>query len=392
MSEIEKINHVFEYNDRMGVETLNPLVSVVDWSQCQPMCSSRCSYGFYAVFLKDVKCGDMRYGRQYYDYQEGTLVFLAPGQVYGIESNGVKVQPKGWALVFHPDLIRGTSLGRHIDDYTFFSYEVNEALINDLNNPPLGEHASNLGGLIANDIAKSLNNGTKAYIADPVVVDELQEVARLTGHPDFTRVSIFHALNQKAIARTYAKEIGKKYEDINLIIAHLGGGVSVGAHDHGRVIDVNNALDGDGPFSPERSGSLPTGQLVKLCFSGKKTEAEIKKMLKGAGGLVAYLGTNDAYEVEIKAKEDPKYKLVQDAMSYQVGKAIGEMAAVLKGKVDGILLTGGIAHNPFLVDYVKEMVGFIAPIKVYAGEDEMRALAMNGLMVLRGELSGKIYK
>lgn len=128
MSEIEKINHVFEYNDRMGVETLNPLVSVVDWSQCQPMCSSRCSYGFYAVFLKDVKCGDMRYGRQYYDYQEGTLVFLAPGQVYGIESNGVKVQPKGWALVFHPDLIRGTSLGRHIDDYTFFSYEVNEAL------------------------------------------------------------------------------------------------------------------------------------------------------------------------------------------------------------------------------------------------------------------------
>ena len=269
-------------------------------------------------------------------------------------------------------------------------YEVNEALINDLNNPPLGEHASNLGGLIANDIAKSLNNGTKAYIA--VVVDELQDVARLTGHPDFTRVSIFHALNQKAIARTYAKEIGKKYEDINLIIAHLGGGVSVGAHDHGRVIDVNNALDGDGPFSPERSGSLPTGQLVKLCFSGKKTEAEIKKMLKGAGGLVAYLGTNDAYEVEIKAKEDPKYKLVQDAMSYQVGKAIGEMAAVLKGKVDGILLTGGIAHNPFLVDYVKEMVGFIAPIKVYAGEDEMRALAMNGLMVLRGELSGKIYK
>ena len=255
-------------------------------------------------------------------------------------------------------------------------YEVNEALINDLNNPPLGEHASNLGGLIANDIAKSLNNGTKAYIADPVVVDELQDVARLTGHPDFTRVSIFHALNQ----------------NINLIIAHLGGGVSVGAHDHGRVIDVNNALDGDGPFSPERSGSLPTGQLVKLCFSGKKTEAEIKKMLKGAGGLVAYLGTNDAYEVEIKAKEDPKYKLVQDAMSYQVGKAIGEMAAVLKGKVDGILLTGGIAHNPFLVDYVKEMVGFIAPIKVYAGEDEMRALAMNGLMVLRGELSGKIYK
>ena len=155
-------------------------------------------------------------------------------------------------------------------------YEVNEALINDLNNPPLGEHASNLGGLIANDIAKSLNNGTKAYIADPVVVDELQDVARLTGHPDFTRVSIFHALNQKAIARTYAKEIGKKYEDINLIIAHLGGGVSVGAHDHGRVIDVNNALDGDGPFSPERSGTPYPNQALTDSFRSKKATSRLQ--------------------------------------------------------------------------------------------------------------------
>lgn len=270
-------------------------------------------------------------------------------------------------------------------------YEVNDALIADLNNPPLGEHASNLGGLIANDIVKGLKNGAKAYIADPVVVDELQDVARISGHPAFKRVSIFHALNQKAIARTYAKECGKKYEEMNLIVAHLGGGISVGAHNHGRVIDVNNALDGDGPFSPERSGSLPTGQLVKLCFSGKKTEAEIKKIIKGEGGLVGHLGTNDAYEVELKAKEDPKWKLIQDAMSYQIGKSIGEMAAVLKGKVDGILLTGGIAKNPFLVDYVKEMVSCIAPVKVYPGEDEMRALAMNGLMVIRGELTSKTY-
>jgi len=271
-------------------------------------------------------------------------------------------------------------------------YEVNEALIADLNNPPLGEHASNLGGLIAHDIAQTLNNGAKAYIADPVVVDEMEEVARISGHPAFKRISIFHALNQKAIARTYAKEIGKKYEELNLVVAHLGGGISVSAHQNGRVIDTNNALDGDGPFSPERSGSLPTGQLVKLCFSGTKTQAEIKKIIKGEGGLVGHLGTNDAYEVEIKAKEDPQWKLIQDAMSYQIGKAIGAMAAVLKGKVDGILLTGGIAHNPFLVDYVKEMVGFIAPLKVYPGEDEMRALAMNGLMVLRGELSTKIYQ
>lgn len=271
-------------------------------------------------------------------------------------------------------------------------YEVNEALIADLNNPPLGEHASNLGGLIAYDIAKTHPREIKAYIADPVVVDELQDVARISGHPAFKRVSIFHALNQKAIARIYAKEVGKKYEELNLIIGHLGGGISVAAHLQGRVIDVNNALDGDGPFSPERSGSLPTGQLVSLCFSGEKSLAEIKKIIKGEGGLVGHLGTNDAYDVEMKAKEDPKYKLIQDAMSYQIAKEIGSMAAVLKGKVDAILLTGGIAYNPFLVDYVKEMVSFIAPVKAYPGEDEMRALAMNGLMLIRGELTEKIYQ
>ena len=271
-------------------------------------------------------------------------------------------------------------------------YEVNEALIADLKNPPLGEHASNLGGLIAHDIAASLPHQVKAYIADPVVVDELQDVARISGHPAFRRVSIFHALNQKAIARTYAKEVGKKYGDLNLIVAHLGGGISVAAHQRGRVIDVNNALDGDGPFSPERSGTLPTGQLAALCFSGTKTVAEVKRIIKGEGGLVAHLGTNDAYEVEIKALEDPKFKLIQDAMSYQIAKEIGAMAAVLKGKVDAILLTGGIAHNPYLIAYVREMVEFIAPVKTYPGEDEMRALALNGLMVIRGELTGKIYR
>ncbi|MCH4896063.1 butyrate kinase [Marinilabiliaceae bacterium JC040] len=271
-------------------------------------------------------------------------------------------------------------------------YEVNEAMKKDLEIGVSGEHASNLGGLIADDIAKE-NGNIKAYIADPVVVDELQDVARISGHPAFERKSIFHALNQKAIARTCAKELGKKYEELNIIVAHLGGGVSVGAHFEGRVIDVNNALDGDGPFSPERTGGLPVGQLAKLCFSGEKTLDEVKKMIKGEGGLVAYLGTNDAYEVECKAKDgDEKAKYIQDAMSYQVGKAIGEMAAVLKGKVDGICLTGGIAHNPFLVEYVKEMTSFIAPMFVYPGEDEMKALAMNGLSVLRNEIEPKEYK
>ena len=271
-------------------------------------------------------------------------------------------------------------------------YEVNERLKEDLRVGILGEHASNLGGLIADNIAQTLPKA-KAYIADPVVVDEMTEVARVSGHPEFQRVSIFHALNQKAIGRAFAKSIDKKYEDINVIVAHLGGGISVGAHLKGKVVDVNNALDGEGPFSPERSGTLPTGALAKMCFSGEYTLDDIKKMIKGEGGLVAHLGTNDAYEVELKAKDgDAKAKLIQDAMSYQVAKSIGEMAAVLKGDVQGILLTGGIAHNPDLVNYIKEMVSFIAPVVVYPGEDEMKALAMNGYMVLRNEIEPKIYE
>lgn len=269
-------------------------------------------------------------------------------------------------------------------------YEVNDALAHDLEHPVMGEHASNLGGLIARDIAREIHNGAKAYIADPVVVDELEPIARLSGHPAMERVSIFHALNQKVIARTYAKETGKKYEELNLIVAHMGGGVSVGAHCQGRVVDVNNALDGDGPFSPERSGGLPTGALVELCYSGK-SKGEVKKILKGEGGVVAYLGTNDMRFVEEKAATEESYAMVQNAMCYQIAKEIGAMAAVLKGKVDAILLTGGIAYGKPITDYITEMVGFIAPVKVYPGEDEMRALAMNGLMILRGETMAKNY-
>lgn len=270
-------------------------------------------------------------------------------------------------------------------------YEVNEQMKKDIKECVMGEHASNLGALIADDIAKSIPNA-RAYIADPVVVDEMEEVARIAGHPNFKRVSIFHALNQKAIARIYAKSLDKKYEELNLIVVHLGGGISIGGHKLGRVIDVNNALDGEGPFSPERSGTLPSGQLAKMCFSGEYTYDQVKKIITGQGGLVAHAGTNDAYQVEMKAKAgDPQSKLIQSAMAYNIGKSIGAMAAVLKGKVDAIILTGGIAHNPDLVDYIKDMVGFIAPVVVYPGEDEMAALAMNGLMVLRGEVEAKIY-
>jgi butyrate kinase len=271
-------------------------------------------------------------------------------------------------------------------------YEVNEKMEADLKIGIMGEHASNLGGLIAADISRTLE-GARAFIADPVVVDELNEVARVAGHPLFERASIFHALNQKAVARSYAKSLNKKYDELNLIVAHLGGGISVGAHQKGKVIDVNNALDGEGPFSPERSGTLPVGQLAKLCFEGNHSLEEIKKMITGKGGYVAYLNTNSAYDVELAAREgDKKATLIQNAMAYQVGKEIGAMAAVLKGQVDGIILTGGIAHNAYFVNYIKEMVEHLGNIIVYPGEDEMEALAINGLMVLRGETTPLVYE
>ncbi len=271
-------------------------------------------------------------------------------------------------------------------------YEVNEAMKADLRNSPMGEHASNLGGLIADDIAKSIK-GVRAFITDPVVVDELAPIARLSGHPDFKRNSIFHALNQKAIARQHANSIMRKYEDLNLIVVHLGGGISVGAHCKGEVIDVNQALDGEGPFSPERSGTLPVGELIRACFSGKYTQKELMLMVKGKGGLAAYLGTNSAYEVEQRMiAGDENAAFIFEGMAYQVAKEIGAMSTVLKGNVDAIILTGGIAHGKWFVNQVIERVYKIAPVHVYPGEDEMRALALNGLMALKGEIVVKEYK
>jgi butyrate kinase len=271
-------------------------------------------------------------------------------------------------------------------------YEVNEAMIYDLENSPLGEHASNLGGLIAHDIAIELPDA-KAYIADPIVVDELEDIARISGHPLFERISIFHALNHKAIAREYAKAIQKPYEELNLIVVHLGGGITIGAHKKGRVIDVNQGLDGEGPFTPERSGTLPVGALIKLCFSGKYTRDEVLRMNKGGGGLVAHLGTNDAAEVEKMVEAgDLKAKIIYDAMAYQVAKYIGEMYVVLKCEVDAILITGGIAYDKNFVSFIQDHVSKIAPVHVYPGEDEMRALAMNGLLLIKGELQPKDYK
>jgi len=271
-------------------------------------------------------------------------------------------------------------------------FAVNEKLIRDLRECTYGGHASNLGGLIADDIAKSLPYA-KAYIANPVVVDELEDIARFTGHPLFKRRSIFHALNQKAVARQHAKSIMREYEDLNLIVVHLGGGITVGAHRKGRVIDVNQGLDGEGPFSPERSGTLPVGDLVRVCFSGKHTEKEVLSMIVGKGGLVAYLYTNSAYDAEAIAFEgDERASLILQAMAYQVAKDIGAMSTVLRGEIDGILITGGVANSRWFVDLIIERVKHIAPTHIYPGEDEMRALAFNGLRILKGETAAKEYR
>ena len=270
-------------------------------------------------------------------------------------------------------------------------YRVNQAMIDDLMRENTQQQASNLGAIIAFDLANMIP-GAQAFIADPIVVDELQDIARLTGHPDFQRVSVFHALNHKAVARSYASSIGEKYEDLNLIVAHLGGGITVGAHCKGKVIDVNQGLDGEGPFSPERTGTLPVGQLIGVCYSGKYTETEVRKMVVGQGGLVAYLGTSAANEVEQRiAAGDQEARKVYEAMAYQVAKEIGACSVVLKGQVDAILLTGGIAFNELFIQLVTYRIAWIAPVRVFPGEDEMRALAVNALMVATGETDPKDY-
>lgn len=272
------------------------------------------------------------------------------------------------------------------------TYAVNDKLVEDLKTNTKGEHASNLGGLLARSIGDEA--GIPSFIVDPVVVDEMIEVARISGHPNFERICIWHALNQKAVARRAAVEkFGKKYDEMNFVVVHLGGGISVGAHKKGKVIDVNNALNGEGPFSPERSGSLPAEQLVKACFSGKYTEAEIQKMIVGKGGLSAHLGTNNAKEVSDRANAgDEKAKLIYDAMAYQVAKTIGEYAVVLDGDVDAILITGGIAYDKEFVNNIANKVKFIANVITYPGEDELLALAQGGLRVLRNEEPAMEYK
>jgi butyrate kinase len=272
-------------------------------------------------------------------------------------------------------------------------YAVNDLMKEHLRIGYSGQHASNLGGLIADSIAHEM--GLKeAYVADPVMVDELSDVARISGHPNFERVSIFHALNQKAIARMYAHDKGKKYEELNLVVAHLGGGISVGAHKLGRVIEVNQALEGEGPSSPERAGTLPMNQIIDTCFSGKYTRDEVNSMILGKGGYVAYFGTNNAYDIEQQAiAGDVKANLIEEAMAYQTAKQIGGAAAALELKPDAIILTGGLAKGEPFVKRISKYVNWLAnEIAVYPGEDEMQALAMNAVMILEGNADIREYR
>ena len=268
-------------------------------------------------------------------------------------------------------------------------YLVDEHMKRDLWNAQM-EHASNLAAWIADDIAQKV--GCPAYIADPPVTDELRDEARLTGIPELPRISIFHALNGRAVSRRYAASIGRKYEELNLIVVHLGGGISVSAHQQGRVVDVNNALNGEGPFSPERAGTIPGRQLVDMCFSGKYTWMQVRKMLNGKGGLVAHLGTTDVASIVRWAHAgDKHHQLVLNAMFYTVAKQIGAMHVALCCQTDAIILTGGIAHNEYCVQLISQWVDKIAPIEVIPGEDEMGALAMNARGALTGKLSVRRY-
>ena len=268
-------------------------------------------------------------------------------------------------------------------------YEVNSRMRYDLRNAPM-KHACNLGGLLAAQIAHMA--GVKAYIADPPVVDEMDDIARMSGMPMCPRKPVFHALNQKATARLHCDRMGWVYEQSNLIVAHMGGGISVGAHKQGRIIDVNNALDGDGPFAPDRAGSIPSSGLINTCFSGQYTREELLKTVSSKGGLVAYLGTNSVIQVvERIAQGDQRARKVLDSMCYNISKQLGAMAAALSGNVQSIILTGGIAYNEPIVEYIREHCSFIAPITVYPGENELEALVINALVVLRGTIVPKVY-
>ncbi len=273
------------------------------------------------------------------------------------------------------------------------TYIVNEEMLADLHSCRYGFHVCNLGGILASEIGDQL--GKPSYVVDPPVVYEMQEVAGLSGHPDFPRRPLWHALNQKAIAKRHAAAIGKHYEDLNLIVAHMGGGTTVGAHCHGQVIDVNNGLEGEGAYTGERPGTLPVLEVVRAVLDKRygETYAEMRHTFCMKCGLVGYTGTNDGREITRRIQEgDKEAELAYRGMAYQVAKEIGALGAALKGQVDGILLTGGFAYDKTLMSWIEDYVGYLAPVHIYPGEDEMLALAQGALRVLRGEEEAQIYQ
>jgi butyrate kinase len=304
------------------------------------------------------------------------------------------LQDKGIPLASLSAVVARGGLLRPIPSGT---YRVNEKMVAELRQRDKErEHASNLGALLASDIAGRV--GIPAYIVDPVCVDEFDDIARISGLPEIERKSLSHALNLKAVARRAAADLKRSYVDVNLVVAHLGGGISISAHRHGRMVDVNQALDGTGPFAPERAGGLPVGDVVRMCFGVSPYEEyhltyeQMFAKIAGQGGLVAHLGTNSALEVEARIKAgDGHARLIYEAMAYQIAKEMGAMATVLGGEVDALVITGSVAHSAMLLEWIKERVQWIAPVLVYPGEDEMLALAQGGLVVLRGDEEAKVY-
>ena len=297
------------------------------------------------------------------------------------------LQEMGYGLSMFDAIVGRGGLVEPIDSGV---YLVNKRMLDDLIRSSAATHASSLGGIMAAELAAKV--GKSAYVVDPVVVDEMDPYAKLTGMPGIERRSVFHALNQKAVARRCAKEMGRQYEDCRLIVAHMGGGITVGAHRYGRVVDVNDGLAGEGPYSPERTGGIPAEPLIRMCFSGAYTEKELIDRVTRGGGMGAYLGTNDLRACERLIKEGDDYAaLVLESMAYQVSKEIGAMVAVLEGRVDAIVLTGGLAYSNRFTGAIKNRVSLIAPVRVYPGEDELRALAEGVLRVLRKEERAKEY-
>jgi len=333
------------------------------------------------LFLKDIQHPDQELGR--FSHITEQLNYRKKKILNELENNSLCMDCIK-AVVGRGGLVKPVQSG---------IYAINDALIHDLKSAEYGEDPVDLGGLLAVEIAQELKSEVKSYMVDPVTVDEFNDYARFTGHPDFERKSVFHTLNQKAIARRHAKALMREYNEMKLIVVHLGSGISVSAHEMGRVVDSNQVLDGDGPFSPERTGSLPIGDVVRYCFNSGKSETEVINMLMHGGGLKAYLGTFSALEVDARVNhDDPEAIKVFGAMAYQVCKEIGAMFAVLNSEIDGIIITGGIANSRWFINEIIQRVEKMGPVHVYPGVRELDSMAQRALEALRDEVEVLEYK